>query len=167
MTSLPLSNFTIASSQVQALLKSSRLTEYASGNVMTLPSLSQNLSMKRKRMMKKLVVFLFISVSVTQATQETSCFPKLQKIQLKDTLLGHNWKRIFGLIIPSFKDLSQLDTKTKKQALILKKNFEAINVKGVADFSFSKKGSPLDTVTCRIFIFESTADAKAWWKKKI
>ena len=116
--------------------------------------------------MKFTLAFLFLAISLVQAATEIVYMPPLGNIVVKDDTLGPEWKRIDGLVIPFFKDLNGLDEKTKEQALLLKDRFLAMGVNGVADFSFSKKDFPLDTATCRIFVFASPGYAEKWWKQK-
>jgi len=119
-----------------------------------------------RKKMKFILPLLILTISLAQAATQIVYMPSLGDIVVKDDTLGPEWKRIDGLVIPFFKDLNGLDEKTKKQALLLKDRFLAMGVNGVADFSFSKKEFPLDTATCRIFVFASPGYAKKWWKQK-
>ncbi|MEM0965193.1 MAG: hypothetical protein AAGJ81_03450 [Verrucomicrobiota bacterium] len=112
------------------------------------------------------VLLVVLATTLAKGSTEIVYLPSLSEIVVKEDTLGPEWKRIDGLVIPFFKDLSGLDEESRNQALLLRDRFLSKGVNGVADFSFSKRKFPLDTATCRIFVFASPGHARKWWEQK-
>jgi hypothetical protein len=79
--------------------------------------------------------------------------------------LGAGWHGPTGLVIDDVDDLSTLDAQAKQVAATVVKQLKPLKVKSVADFTYTRRDTP-QIVTVRIFVFESRAAARDWWRTK-
>lgn len=87
-------------------------------------------------------------------------------IEAPPDLLGDQWKFSPGMRIENLQDLKTLPVSQQKIAAALAAQLSPLGIRSCADYTFVKKGFPLDTITVRLFLFENAAQCRAWWAKK-
>jgi hypothetical protein len=91
---------------------------------------------------------------------------KLRSIELPADLLGPGWRRLAGVRIDSFDDLTGLSEAEREQAKLLQPQLVPEGVRAAADYSLARTNVPLDTVTVRVFLFTDAESCRKWWNKK-
>jgi hypothetical protein len=82
------------------------------------------------------------------------------------SVLGDRWTGPTGLVIDNLADPEALAAELRAVAQELKKAFEPIGVRKVADFTFRVPDEPWRQVTLRVFVFDTPESCKSWWMKK-
>ncbi len=81
-------------------------------------------------------------------------------------ILGDGWKQHPTTIINSDKDLKKYQGAARKVMESTYKSVQKNGVTSMADFSYTRKGFPLDNITIRLFRFSSLEKADAFRRKK-
>lgn len=106
------------------------------------------------------------SVSFAEDVWQERPLKKLSEVELKADILKGTWRISEGLRADDLTDLSQVSEKERELIKPLVAPLRELGVLSVRDFTLTRVGFPLNTVTVRIFVFESTEKCQAWWKKK-
>jgi len=93
-------------------------------------------------------------------------FGKLSSLREDSTFLGKGWQGPSGLIVDDVSDTSSFQGTQKKTVDQLVGILRPKRILACADFTYNGKGLPLKIVTLRVFVFENTEAARAWWKQK-
>lgn len=118
--------------------------------------------------------FILLLLSQLGTVQESSVadpwkrieLKKVSEIDLPPSALDGEWKASGGLRIDDLSKLKDVPKAQRKLVEALAKQLAPIGVRSAADFTLTKTGFPLDTVTVRLFVFEDAEKCRSWWKKK-
>lgn len=107
-----------------------------------------------------------LSISFAQDAWQERPLKKLSEVELKADILKGTWRIIEGLRADDLTDLSQVPEKERELIKPLVTPLRELGVRSIGDFTLTRVGFPLNTVTVRIFVFESVEKCQTWWKKK-
>ena len=122
--------------------------------------------MNAHRLIALLIVLNAAAVVAQDAKPAFHFSGKVSALAVPAERIGSQWEGPTGLVIDDFKDLSGQPEEVKEVAEELKKQVSTIGVVQTADFTYQKKFNALHQVTLRIFVFDSEASCRDWWKKK-
>lgn len=108
----------------------------------------------------------FLVFATSWASESAPFRPVLTEIQPACSALGQGWQREYGLRIDDLSELQSLSSNELEVAKALRDQVQPLGIIGVADYSCSKQGEPLDITTVRVFVFQSSARASDWWESK-
>ena len=91
---------------------------------------------------------------------------KLSEVDLPASLFGDGWKSSPGLKVDDFEKLEKLRKTERESAEQLKKQLAELGIRSAADYTVTHSKIPLNTVTVRVFLFESSDQCRDWWTKK-
>lgn len=91
---------------------------------------------------------------------------KVSEIDLPPDALEGEWKVSNGVRIDDLSKLQNVPAAQRQIVKALAKQLSPIGVRSAADYTLTKTGFPMNTVTVRLFVFEDAKQCKSWWKKK-
>ncbi len=86
---------------------------------------------------------------------------KLSLLPSCERVLGEGWHGPAGLVVDNVNDPAVLNERTAEIA----EHFKTLGIMSFADFSYTQRDLPR-VITVRIFVFEDTQSAQAWWHRK-
>lgn len=117
-------------------------------------------------------LLLFVSWAVDDGGVQPDDFwqvrveKKLTAVDLPASVLGEGWKSSSGLKVDDFEKLEKLGKTEREAAEQLKKQLGETGIRSAADYTLTRSKFPLNTVTVRVFLFESGDQCRDWWTKK-
>ncbi len=118
------------------------------------------------RMAKRLLLALLLALAATASfarddDDAREFHGKLSLLPSFEKALGEHWRGPSGLVVDDVDDSASLDETTREIA----DRFKPLGITAFADFSYTRTDVPR-VVTVRVFVFEDTQAARAWWQKK-
>jgi len=102
----------------------------------------------------------------TENKTDKSIFPILSELKQDCDTLGKSWEKSYGIKVDKLTDSTPLTEQEKKQIKPIKNQFQRLGITAFADYTCMYKGTPLNTVTVKVFVFKNTRRALNWWERK-